>query len=131
MKSIKFNFLNKIIKITIQIYSFFCNIETKENYMELKAFQINTTKDVKRFFYYLKNDAKLDFKPGDDFKNYFQIIKRKPKFSNAEAKALDKVFRRCARTCHKKRIDIEKFSLNLNMKDLVSELEKDIKGMDS
>ncbi|MCB1192393.1 MAG: hypothetical protein KDK90_18245 [Leptospiraceae bacterium] len=95
--------------------------------MELKAFKINNKQDVKKFLHYLKNDAKLDYNPGDDFRNYFQIIKKSPKFTKVEAKVLNRISKKCYQTCHKKKIDIDSFSLKISLKELASQLEKGLK----
>lgn len=95
--------------------------------MELKAFKVKTTRDVKKFLYYLKNDAKLDSTPGGDFRDYFQIIGKSPKFTQGEAKVLNKIAKKCYQTCYKKKTDISHFSLKINIKDLAYKIQEDLK----
>lgn len=53
--------------------------------------QINTTKDVRDFFYYLLFERKVNFHPDESFENYIDLVTQEPSFTSQECKFFNRL----------------------------------------
>ena len=72
----------------------------------MKTFEINTTKDVAAFFFYLVFEKRIILHPDDPFEWYKNIATDEPTFTKTEAKLYDILMEECFDVCCKEATDI-------------------------